>query len=553
MEFISKPLNIVVMVAVLLILGIAFMGLFGLCPPKGPWPVPPWCTKLSEEKVEKIEDVVQKQIEKLKPKPKEEFWKPFEQQKPPVAKIIFIVKVPDCTPKGEPICLHIDLGRSIVMDYNGQNIWVKELDFNIGTWRYSYAFSRACLGYETSEVVDINDSKYWWSKHKFVADGDKVIRHTVKEWRWYPCGVTMHETFTNRPKFMEREIFMDGASLIDFWWDWVFPVPDCNILPNTARRLSELGDYVNIFSVYTIEFDDSNIKVIKDGRVGYAYSEDNIRQEIRAMKKAGLTVNLLNTIWQEVDSEEYEKERSEEWWKQYNKELHDYLTSIARLAEEEGVNMMQVGYGSDSFLGFIEYTRHHPDYVMENWIKTIREVRKIFHGKLIYTYVLAGMADDPVFSRLDMLEPVIREVDYVGISWWKGVTNNEDASLEELIDGISYQLDTHIKPIYEKTGKKILLIPNIPSAKGGFTGKYKHDSPTVSPWRLPDDVPNDLNGQARFYEALMRVVAKRPWIIGVMPWGYWRAELIDKSGNIRGKPAEKILKEWFDLIKKQRS
>ena len=47
----------------------------------------------------------------------------------------------------------------------------------------------------------------------------------------------------------------------------------------------------------------------------------------------------------------------------------------------------------------------------------------------------------------------------------------------------------------------------------------------------------------------MRVVAKRPWIIGVMPWGYWRAELIDKSGNIRGKPAEKILKEAEEIAR----
>ena len=482
------------------------------CPPEGPWPRPPWCGE-------------------------GELIPYFS-----TGKVLFIVHVPECTPPGEPVCLTINKNTHYVMDYNGSNTWVKEL--NLRAWGYTYSFSRACLGYESGEVIDVNETPEEWSeKHKLIVNQSFItVNHTIKEWRWLPCDINVSLNFTNRPSFKPRPIFMKGASIIDFWWD-EFGVPEYNITKNTVRKASELGDYVNIFSVYTFNFNDSGISLQKNREIGYAYTEENISYEINEFKKAGLKVNLLNTVWQRMTSEEYSKNRTQKWWDEYNSVVHEYLTSIAELSQKEGVEMMQVGYGADSLLGFIMWFPH-PKNAEESWLNTVKEVKQIFKGKLIFTYVFTGRKDDPVYYYWDILDPIINEVDYVGVSWWRGFTDNVNADLEELISAINSEFDRILKPIYERYNKSIIFIPAIPSAKGGFSGYYIAENRTMNPWLPPDEIPNDLEGQAVFYEALMRVVANKTWIAGVMPWGYWRVDLVDKSTNIRGKPAEEVLKEW---------
>jgi len=514
---IKKPTIIFTGLICLVVVGLTLMFIFQLCPPQGPWPMPPWCGE-------------------------GELIPYFS-----TGKVLFIVHVPECTPPGEPVCLTINKGTHYVMDYNGSNTWVKEL--NLRAWNYNtYWFSRACLGYESGEVIDMNETYEEWSKkHKLVVNKPFIIvNHTIKEWRWLPCNINVSLNFSDRPSFKPRPVFMKGVSIIDYWWN-EFGISEYNITKNTARKVSELGDYVNIFSVYTINFNDYGISLQKNREISYAYTEENISYEIREYKKAGLKVNLLNTVWQSIPSEEYYKNRTDEWWDRYNNVVHEYLTSIARLAQREGAEMMQVGYGSDSLLAFATWAPH-PKKVEKAWLDTIKEVKQIFDGKLIYTYVFCGRRDDPVYYFSDVLDPILKEVDYIGVSWWRGFTDNTNASLEELIDAINNEFDKVLKPLYDKYKKPIILIPAIPSAKGGYSGYYLAENETISPWLPPDEVPNDLEGQAIFYEALMRVVANKTWIAGVMPWGYWRVDLVDKSSNIRGKPAEEVLKDWFKLI-----
>ena len=91
-----KPIEIIAAFIGLLILGIVFMGIFNLCPPKGPWPKPPWCIKEmgkqvqpsqeqvpSAEKVEKHEkpSLPEKTAPEAKEKSKEESTSKIEEAK----------------------------------------------------------------------------------------------------------------------------------------------------------------------------------------------------------------------------------------------------------------------------------------------------------------------------------------------------------------------------------------------------------------------------------------------------------------------------------------
>ncbi|MDD5127696.1 MAG: hypothetical protein PHR43_06360, partial [Dehalococcoidales bacterium] len=186
----------------------------------------------------------------------------------------------------------------------------------------------------------------------------------------------------------------------------------------------------------------------------------------------------------------------------------------------------------------------------EKLVQDIREVRKIYSGKLYYDFNPGGLLQDTFEIDWAKWEPVLAELDFIGISSWKGVSNNENPTVEELVKNISSEFDKYYKPIYEKTKKPIVLIGlAYASAQGGSTGKYAYNAREVDTWKPDDGTPNDFQEQADVYEAIMRVVAERPWIVGVYSFGFWRHDQQDKFFNIRGKPAEEVLRKWYGAIK----
>ncbi len=60
----------------------------------------------------------------------------------------------------------------------------------------------------------------------------------------------------------------------------------------------------------------------------------------------------------------------------------------------------------------------------------------------------------------------------------------------------------------------------------------------------------DLAEQAMAFEAVMKNVAENTdYIIGVYPFAYWPDEFpLSKEYNIRGKPAEDILSQWYKSL-----
>jgi hypothetical protein len=108
--------------------------------------------------------------------------------------------------------------------------------------------------------------------------------------------------------------------------------------------------------------------------------------------------------------------------------------------------------------------------------------------------------------------------------------------------------------------KKIWLMLGTPSTDTGVS-----ESTFIEPLVLVNDVANhharDLYQQADAYQAALEVVNALPVgeVSGLLSWGYHYRDdytigmdpgdlAMDKSGNVRGKPAEAVLSWWFDRL-----
>ena len=58
----------------------------------------------------------------------------------------------------------------------------------------------------------------------------------------------------------------------------------------------------------------------------------------------------------------------------------------------------------------------------------------------------------------------------------------------------------------------------------------------------------DAKGQADWYEAMFEACLKREWVRGMAFWS-WNSHLYTKN-EIYAKPAEKIVKKYYDSIQK---
>ncbi|MCZ7382724.1 MAG: hypothetical protein O8C64_14285 [Candidatus Methanoperedens sp.] len=494
------------------------MAASGICPPRGPWPSPPWCGEANGN----------------------------AGSGGFTPKVTFIVTVPEATPEEDTVYIYSRDFPAAKMTRVNSTTWKAEV--LIPPYRdVYYGYDRNNVGFETSEDIRPADVQGDWFKNRkirFEPPKSLTQSDTVKKWRWLlnePPNVEIPPGTTNFSPRASGLNFQKGIAVIDYWWNVFYENGETE---NTVKRIIEdNASYVEYSPTWTVDITDENITLNKT--CSYCYPEKAIRYEVMAAKSAGLKVIFRNQVWMDIPAEVITKKRSDEWWAQYYNTRREYLLDIARIAQEEGVEAMDIGADYDTLSGFTTWG-NSPDESWKKWVEDIREVRKVYKGKLYYDFNPTGKFADSYSIDMKKFQPILDEVDFIGISWWKGISDKDNPTLEELEKNAGEQFDNYLKPVYEKTGKPLVLISiAFPSAQGGSTGKYLVNSRAVDVWKPEDDTTNDFKEQAYVYEALMKAVADRPWIVGTYTFGYWRHDQQDKGYNIRGKPAEQVLKKWY--------
>jgi hypothetical protein len=200
------------------------------------------------------------------------------------------------------------------------------------------------------------------------------------------------------------------------------------------------------------------------------------------------------------------------WFEAYRYMILKY----ARLAEERRVAYFSIG----SELVSMER------YVGE-WARVIDDVRRVYSGKILYSFNWDHLDDHSVWRKLDL----------VGCSaYFELLKPGEPIDLERVrlraqkakaeIDAWSRKLD---RPV-------ILTEVGFPSRVGGLSNPWDHTA------RATPDMETQLIGYQTFLKT---------WSAPPFPYGIFFYEWTEKSGPLddgytpKGKPAEALLRNWL--------
>jgi len=246
-------------------------------------------------------------------------------------------------------------------------------------------------------------------------------------------------------------------------------------------------------------------------------SDAKLIEVIRQAHANGLKVFLFPIVRLE---ERAEKEwrgvlaptRKAAWLKSYR----NFTLHYARLAAKNGVELFSIG----SELCSMEQEEAY-------WRKLILNVRGFYRGQLLYS------ANWDHYKKIAFWDAL----DYLGLNGYYELAQKDAPAMEDLLkswwdiqnDLATWQDQNHDKPI-------LFTEIGYPSVVGGCR----------KPWDYTRQEGVDLKEQALGYEAFFVTWGKSPRLGGVYFWNwYGQGGENDRSYTPRGKPAQKILTEWY--------
>jgi hypothetical protein len=205
------------------------------------------------------------------------------------------------------------------------------------------------------------------------------------------------------------------------------------------------------------------------------------------------------------------------WWETYK----DFALHYAHIAEESHAEQYCIG------TELVRMTTEHSD----EWRLLIGEIRKVFHGQLMY-----AAHWDSEFEKITFWDAL----DYIGISAYFPLDAPDSASVETLVDAWKSPRQ-RIQAVVRRFRRPVLFME---AGYRSMVGTFR--KPWEEKGRLPDD-----DAQARAYEALFRAFANARWWKGV----YFCKTFTDPalsyerddgtSFSFRGKPAQAVVEKWF--------
>jgi len=244
------------------------------------------------------------------------------------------------------------------------------------------------------------------------------------------------------------------------------------------------------------------------------------------------------------------------WWVSWFDEYRAFALHHADLAAQSGAQTLILGGDwigpalpggtlADGSLSGV------PVDADERYKELIAEVRTRFNGTLAWAL--------PYPEGLNNLPKFLDEVDQLVVLWSAPLTEDPEASPAELQAKAENLLTTDIYALWLtwKHGtedKSIVISLAYPSVDGILTGCLPDPIQTCLPPRsLNYPAPDypllevDLKAQARAYDAVLAAINTQDWLDGAISSGYYPPTVLhDKSTSIHGKPAEDVLRSWFE-------
>lgn len=207
----------------------------------------------------------------------------------------------------------------------------------------------------------------------------------------------------------------------------------------------------------------------------------------------------------------------DKWWESYEA----FILYYADLAEKGGAALFSVGSELVSTEEMCDISKGG-----NRWPNLIRKVRKVFNGKLIYS------------ANWDHYKPVCfwDKLDYIGMTAYYELTKTKEPKYEDLV--ASWKRFHGEIMEWKAKFEQPLIITEI--------GYPAQDGTNMHPWDYTTSDPVDLEEQLMCYKAFREVWQNEKRLGGVYFWNWYEpGGPQDKSYTPRGKPAEKVLREWY--------
>ncbi len=370
-------------------------------------------------------------------------------------------------------------------------------------------------------------------------------------------GLYPAPTVTARPGFMKGMVFLDLQNTYpNLFWTTIMDEP-------ISRMNAELVSHVEIGFGHSCDTNAHSVSISSshpdypDWRMS---TKEELAPLVTKVHDAGGAFNLwlgiinVNECGNGVIFNVAKDDSA--FWDDWFSNYRIFLINQTNIAKDLGIEWITLG--------------HNMDYVSSlaasRWESIITEMREIYPTLKISYFGGVNFDETPPYFESD----AYNEGSPDGFASLLDALGHAVTAVSNTINPSREMIKTTFETIKTKTSTlsvPIWIMPMTPSTTVGAS-----DSTFMEPELLTDNSASnytrDFYQQADVYQALFEVINGSPTgngqIMGVLPWGYHLKNnytdsgpesnsspnvnnlIVDRTANVRGKPAESILKWWFE-------
>lgn len=269
-------------------------------------------------------------------------------------------------------------------------------------------------------------------------------------------------------------------------------------------------------------FSDPQIRMnTNSDRVWWGESDIGITETTQLARKVKIKTLLKPHLWIRGSWPGDVRMESEAKWNEWFANYTTFIMHYAKLAEASQIAILCVGTELS-----------HASAREADWRKLIREIRKIYSGKLTYA---ANFHDE--FENVKFWDAL----DFIGIQAYFSLSQKANPTTEELIANWKQHL-IKVESIHKKFDKPVLFTE---------IGYRSTADAAIEPWKWPQEnkeAASSNETQAKCYQAFFNTAWKKPWLVGAYFWKWYphgSNRLLEIDFTPQGKLAEKVLMENF--------
>lgn len=262
--------------------------------------------------------------------------------------------------------------------------------------------------------------------------------------------------------------------------------------------------------------------VFNTDRQWFGETKEGAKQYIQKFQEKGIKITIKPQIW--VWRGEYTgfiEMTNEEDWQVLENSYTQFILLYAILAQEINAELFCIGTELEKFI------EKRPQY----WSNLIKEIKKVYKGKLTYAANWDEFKYTPFWSDLD----------YIGVNAYFPISDAKTPTVKQCMQGWQ-EYKTLIKD-YSKRFNKPVLFTEFGYRSVDFTAK--------EPWKSDRSMTSvNLNAQTNATKAIFEEFWKEDWFAGGFIWKWYHNHTKAGGKNNHGftpqnKPVEDVIKETF--------